>query len=264
MKKIFNFIVLICISTFVFSQKNDTPNELIQKDDTVYIDTLNRNIIGLNIYPALGIFGSGRIPSAKIALQYKHMFDNINIRSSLNYINENKTNQMIDIVGTTTDQVIKDNDTILVDSAILRQYLYNIYTYDARIGVEASFPRKNYKFYVGGGLIGGYHFIGEYYYHYKTEFSGYPTNFKQYTIFDKYRIGSRETGFVKMGIDFNIGVDINIASNCVLSIQYAPEIAYYQSISESVTDPYKYYKDKIKSDFSFKPDYIDIFVYIRF
>lgn len=264
MKKIISLLFVLMCVTVLYAQENGPGTEIIPQDDTTYVDTLKKNLIGLNVYPALGVFGSGRMSTSKISLQYKHMYDNMNIRGSVNFINFFKDNNFIDVIGQTSDQVISDGDTTIVDSLVLRQFYYNIYTYDVRIGAEAAFPGKNYRFYVGGGLIGGYHFTGEYYFHYKKEFNGYPVNYINFAPFGSETSGFREIDFLKMGVDLTIGVDINISPNCVVSIQYAPELVYYKNINENIIDPDNYFITDIGSEFVFVPDYIDVLVSIRF
>jgi len=253
----------VCAVT-LYAQEVESETLYVPQDDTTYVDTLKKNLIGLNVYPALGIFGSGRMTTSKISLQYKHMYEKVNLRASVNFINFFRNNNYVDIIGQTSDQVIVDGDTTMVDSLIMRQFYYNVYTYDVRFGAEAAFPGKNYRFYAGGGLIAGYHFTGEYYYHYKREFNGYPIDYVNVAPFYPETNGFREIDFLKMGVDLTVGVDINISPNCVISIQYAPELVYYQNINESLIDPDSYYTSEVGSEFVFVPDYIDVIVSIRF
>ncbi|PLX08758.1 MAG: hypothetical protein C0596_05500 [Marinilabiliales bacterium] len=266
MKKLFGLLLILLISTAIFAQVEEEEGNFVPQDDTTFVDTLNKNLIGLNVYPAFGIFGSGPMPASKISMQYKHMYDRMNIRASLNFININRENNFVDIVTMESDEVISDGDTLQVDSLVLRQYFYNIYTYDFRIGAEAAFPGKNHRFYIGGGLIGGYHYTGEYYYHYKREFVGYPVNYINVTPFGlgPEAVGFREIDFLKLGVDLTVGVDINISPNCVISIQYAPEFVYYKNMKENIVDPDNYYVNQVDSEFVFVPDYIDVIVSIRF
>ena len=267
MKRLFIFTFALVISGFLFAQQNEIETVVLSQDDTTFVDTLNKNLIGLNVYPALGIFGSGRMPASKITLQYKHLYDKMNVRGSINFINFYRDNDYIDVIAKTSDLVISDGDTTIVDSLIFRQFYYNYYTYDIRFGAEAAFPGKNYRFYIGGGVIGGYHFNGEYYYHYKQEFNGYPVrsiNYINVIPFGPETLGYREVDFLKMGADLTIGVDMNISPNCVISLQYAPELVYYHSLHQRVIDPDNYYTNDVKSEFVFIPDYIDLIVSIRF
>jgi hypothetical protein len=192
------------------------------------------------------------------------MYDKVNVRASLNFINFYRDNDYLDIITMTTDEVINDGDTTHVDSLVLRQFFYNLYTYDMRFGVEAAFPKKGYRFYIGGGVIGGYHFTGEYYYHYKREFTGYPVNYLSIYPFGPETLGYREIDFIKVGADFTVGVDINISPNAVVSIQYAPEFVYYYNIHQNIVDPDSFFTNDVKSEFVFMPDYIDVLVSIRF
>jgi len=245
------------------AQENQ-PTLILPQDDTTYIDTLNKNLIGLNVFPALGVFGSGRMPASKISLQYKHMFSKMNIRASLNFTSYYKRNDRVDIWGIDSQQVISDTDTTIVDSLIMRQFYNNLYTYDVRFGAEASFSNKNYSFYIGGGLIGGYHFVGEYYYHYNIVNNGYPANFVNASPYNPEVKGYREVDYLKIGGDITLGVDINISPNCVVSVQYAPEIVFYKSLKQRSIDPDSYYKTDIKDELVFVPDFIDLIVSIRF
>ena len=65
MKKLIVLIVLACLSTAIFAQET-TTGYTYTNNDTTYVDTLNRNLIGLNVFPALGMLGGGVLPSTKI------------------------------------------------------------------------------------------------------------------------------------------------------------------------------------------------------
>lgn len=257
-------VLLFSMSSFLLAQQESMESSTAVYDDSTYVDTLNRNLIGLNVFPALGMFGNGRMPASKIAVQYKHMYDNMNIRASLNFISYFRDNDNVDIFGLTSTQVIADGDTTMVDSLILRQFYNNLYTYDFRFGAEVAFPRKNYRFYLGGGLVAGYHFVGEYYYHHNVPFNGYPVHFVNFFPYVSNPLGFREIDYLKIGADLTIGVDINISPNCVVSVQYAPELVFYKSMNESIFDPDTYYVTEVRDEFVFVPDYIDVIVSIRF
>ncbi|MDD2636365.1 MAG: hypothetical protein PHW82_12815 [Bacteroidales bacterium] len=257
-------IIFMLVFSYSLAAQENTLAPIQPIDDTTYIDTLNKNLVGLNVFPALGLFGSGRMPTSKISLQYKHMYSRMNIRASLNFINYYRKNDFVDIWGMDSQQVINDSDTTIVDSLIMRQFYNNLYTYDIRFGAEASFSGRNYSFYVGGGLIGGYHFVGEYYYHYNIPYNGYPVNFVSVSPYNPEVKGYREIDYLKVGADITIGVDINISPNCVVSVQYAPEIVFYKSMKESLLDPDKYYVSEVNNELVFVPDYIDLIVSIRF
>ncbi len=262
MKKILLLVCFVSLIAAVSAQTEPVSREFA--DDSTYVDTLNRNLIGLNVYPAFGILGGGRLPSTKIFLQYKHYYDHMNLRASLNYISFYKDNDNIDIMSITTDTLVTDDETIVADSMMFRKFYYDVYTYDFRLGLEAAFPNKGYRFYLGGGLIGGYHYTGEYYYHYKREFNGYPVENVNIYPLNAETAGFRKTSFFKAGVDFTIGVDINISPNCVISVQYAPELVYYHSVKQDVLDPDNYFTTDLKNGFSFIPDYVDFVVNIRF
>jgi len=263
MKKIFAiFVFLICFAAI--QAQNETESVVFDNDST-YVDTLNKNLIGLNVYPAFGILGGGRLPNTKIFVQYKHYFDHTNLRTSLNYISFYRNNDNVDIIRTTRDTIVIEGAPVIADSMVFRKFYYDIYSYDARLGLEAAFPNRNFRFYVGGAIIGGYHYTGEYYYHYKREFTGYPIQYVNLTYpANAETVGYRKTRFIKAGMDFTIGVDINISPNCVISVQYAPELVYYHKIKQELLDPDLFYTRDLESEFTFVPDYIDFVVNIRF
>lgn len=273
MKKILIFIFVFSIAAMSFAQTESTT---MSANDSIPVDTLSPNLIGLNVFPAFGILGGGRLPSTKIFIQYKHMYEKMNLRASVNYLSFYVDNDKIDLLRLDRDTLIKDyvdpitsvvtpnGDTIVADSLVFRKFYYDIYSYDARIGLEAAFPGKGYRFYVGAGLIGGYHYVGEFYYHYRREFKGYPVEYTNLSTMDIETTGFRKTSFLKTGVDFTIGVDINISPNCVVSVQYAPELIYYYKLKQDVIDPDNYFTRELSDGFAFVPDYIDFVVNIRF
>lgn len=263
-KVVFISLLIAFVSLSLFAQQEQSIEYDNINDDTAYVDTLNRNLIGLNVFPALGMFGSGRMPTSKISIQYKHMYDKFNLRSSVNFISYYRDNDKIDIFGMTSNQVVSEGDTTMVDSLILRQFYDNLYTYDFRVGAEYAFPKENYRFYIGAGLIAGYHFVGEYYYHYNVPFTGYPVHFVNYFAYSSNPLGFREIDYLKIGADITIGVDINISPNCVISVQYAPELVFYKNLNQNSFDPDNYYVTQVRDEFLFVPDYIDLIVSIRF
>lgn len=263
MKKILIFLCLFAFASVLFAQ---TSTEIIQPvKDSTNVDTLDRNLIGLNIFPAFGILGGGRLPSTKIFIQYKHMYDKMNLRASINYLSFYIDNDNVDILGFRSDTTKFEGDSIaVVDKMIFRKFYYDIYSYDVRFGLEAAFPGKGYRFYLGSGLIAGYHYAGEYYYHYEKEFTGYPVQYANIHNVLGETTGYRKTSFLKAGLDFTIGVDINISPNCVVSVQYAPELIYHYKLKQELLDPDSYFTRRLTDGFSFVPDYIDFAVSIRF
>lgn len=264
MKKVALLILLLSFAFAISAQESNTAVQI--ENDSVFVDTLNKNLIGLNVYPAFGILGGGRTPNTKIFIQYKHYYDKMNLRASINYINFYRDYNNIDIVRMRSDSLVKPDTTIYADTLVMRQFYYDIYSYDARLGIEAAFPNKDFRFYVGGGLIAGYHYTGEYYYHYERAFTGYPVDYINVSPISSIleTEGYRKTQFLKMGVDFTVGVDINISPNCIITVQYAPELVYYHNLKQDILDPDNYYTREIGSEVSFIPDYIDFIVNIRF
>ncbi|MCK9255446.1 MAG: hypothetical protein GX793_03115 [Bacteroidales bacterium] len=263
MKKII-FLSVLSVFVLIGSIKAQ-ETELKFSDDSTYVDTLNKNLLGLNVFPAFSILGGGRLPSTKVFIQYKHYFNNMNLRASLNYLNFDMNNERLDILGSSRDTLFKDNDTLLVDSLSFRKFYYDVYSYDLRLGLEAAFPNKGYRFYLGSGLILGYHYLGENYYHYKKSYEGYPSLNVNNPIPFSEIAGFRKTRFFKTGLDFTVGVDINITPNFVISVQYAPELVYYHRISDEFSDPDNFFDGKsVSNSLNFVPDYIDLVFNIRF
>ncbi|GEM_PF-870481 len=264
MKKIVLFFLLLAVATFAFAQNSENDNYKITQNDTVWVDTLPRNLLGLNVYPAFGMLGGGRLASTKIFLQYKRLYDHMNLRTSINYLNFHYNNEKIDILKLKQDTVIKNNDTTLVDSLVLRRFYYDVFSYDFRVGAEYAFPNKDWRFYFGGAIIAGIHNTNEYYYHYTKEFKGYPIENVNFNFATGEIAGYRKTTFFKTGVDLTIGVDINLSSNAVISIQYAPEIVYYHKLNQNMVDPDNFFVKDLQNTVKFIPDYIDIIVSIRF
>lgn len=265
MKKILFTFLIVLIGIKLIGQTSDNETIVkLEKQDSVYVDTLNKNLLGLNIYSAFSILGGGRLPNSKLFLQYKRYFDKSILRTSINYINFYKNPDFIDILGIYRDTLVTDTATIISDSIKYRKFYYDIYTVDYRIGYEAAFANKGYRFFIGGGLILGYHFTGENYYHYKKKFEQYPVQYININPTSVNFIGNRKTHFLKLGADITIGVDITISNNCVITLQYAPEIVYYHKIKETINDPDNYFKNNLKNGFNFLPDYVDLVLNIRF
>ena len=262
-KTVFLIILTAVFATVSFGQEQEIKTKF--ENDSVYVDTLNRNLDGLNVFPAFGILGGGRLPSTKVFIQYKHYYKHMNLRASLNYLNFDFNNDQLDVLGFTKDTVVTDSGTNVVDNINFRKFYYNIYSYDARVGLEAAFPSKAYRFYLGAGAIIGYHYLGEYYYHYKKNFEGYPALNVNHSFIPADISGYRKTRFLKTGVDFTIGVDINITPSFVISVQYAPELTYYHRISDDVSDKDNCFEGKkVPSSLTFVPDYIDLIFSIRF
>lgn len=261
MKKTILISVVLC---FIFISSNAQEKVEVEfKNDSIFIDTLNRNLVGLNLYPALSMLGGGRMPNTKIYLQYKRYYERMNLRTSLNFINYYRPNEKTDYIGMFTDTLVTDTATYIRDTMMFRRFNNNIYSYDYRFGLEAAFPQENFRFHVGAGIILGYQYVGESYYHYGKNSDSLPVsgvNFSRNPV----EVGNIKTHFLKTGIDFSVGVDINVTPNIIFTIQYTPEFAYYRSFRETKTDPDLYYNESLGDRFVFTPDYIDFVVNIRF
>lgn len=265
MKKTCSFLFFIFgIISINIAQINES--DVSYANDSVFVDSINsKNLVGLNVFPAFGILGGGHLPSTKVFLQYKHYYDNMNLRASINYLSFDLNNDKLDILGTTKDTLIENNDTSIVNNMLFRKFYYDVYSYDIRFGLEAAFSNKGYRFYLGSGLILGYHYLGEYFYHYKKEFEGFPSLDVNNVFIPANIEGFRKTQFLKIGLDFTVGVDIYVSPNFVISVQYAPELVYYNKLKEYNRDPDNYYHGKtVPSSLNFVPDYIDLVFNIRF
>lgn len=264
MKKLGFLVIIVFIAGIAFAQNSENDNYIKNQKDTVWVDTLPRNLLGLNVYPAFGMLGGGRLTSTKIFMQYKRLYDHMNLRSSINYLNFHYNNEKTDVLKIKRDTVIKNTDTTLVDSLVLRRFYYDVFSYDFRVGAEYAFPNKDWRFYFGGAIIAGIHNINEYYYHYTKEFKGYPVENVNFNFSTGEIAGYRKTSFFKTGVDLTIGVDINLSQNAVISVQYAPEIVYYHRLDQNLVDPDNFFVKDLPNTVKFIPDYIDIIVSIRF
>ncbi|MDY0161067.1 MAG: hypothetical protein RBR64_06985 [Bacteroidales bacterium] len=259
MKKLALFILIVLISMSVFSQNKRL---LLPQKDNILPDTTHfyKNMLGINVFPAFGLLGGGMMPSTKIYLQYKYMLPRFNIRTSINYINFNRQNERMDI--------IMNNQTVATDSIRIRKYFDEVFTYDVRLGGEYVFPRKDFRFYIGTSAIFGMHHFGRNYYEFYHQLNSAPNNYiSADTIIPPSNIdrkGYSNTRMLKMGFDVSLGVDFSISNNCVVSIQYSPEMVYYHWYDEKFDDPDKVFTKPIGSGWVFSPDYIDIVIYINF
>jgi hypothetical protein len=259
MKKLVLLILVLIIGTGIYAQ--DKRLLLPQQGDLIP-DTSHfyPNMLGLNVFPAFGLLGGGMMPSTKIYLQYKHMFKKFNIRSSINYINYYRENERMDI--------LMSDQTIATDSIKIRKFYDEVFTYDIRLGGEFVFPRKDFRFYIGASAIAGMHHFGRNYYQFYHQLNSAPDNFiAADTIIPPLninRLGYSNTRMLKFGFDVSLGVDFNVAENCVLSIQYSPEMSYYKWFDEELDDPDYVFTRPIGDGWVFSPDYIDIIIYINF
>lgn len=233
------------------------------EDNNEWIDTLNRNTIGLNVFPAFGMLGGGMIPNTKIFLQYKRYYDKMNLRTSLNFTNYYRPIDKLDVIGFYRDTLFTETENFVRDTMILRKFTNEIFSYDARIGLEAAFPRENMRLHFGGGLIAGYQYVGENYFHIKKRVDSLPAERINYAL-TGMEMGHIKTHFMKLGFDITVGVDINVSPNVVFTIQLAPELAYYKSFKEEKHDPDNYFINPISDKWIFTPDYIDFIISIRF
>lgn len=238
--------------------------EIEQEEKSFFVDTLNKNLFGLNVYPAFSMLGGGNVPNAKIYLQYKRYFERMNLRTSLNFINYYRPNDKIDYIDSFTDTLVEDGETHIRDTMMFRRFNNTIYSYDYRFGLEAAFPYEGFRFHIGSALIAGYQYVGESYYHYGKNADEIPVAGINNIMHRHQDIGHIKTHFLKTGFDLSVGVDINITPDIVFTVQYTPEFAYFIPVSEDKYDPDDYYKESLGEKFVFTPDYIDFVISIRF
>jgi hypothetical protein len=258
------FALIICLAIVSISISAQNKRILLPPNDSILNDTSNfySNMMGLNVFPAFGLLGGGIMPSTKIYIQYKYMFKRANLKFNLNYINYHKQNDRLDI--------ILPDQSIATDTVKLRKFYDEIFSYDARLGAEWVFPRKDVRFYIGASGIVGMHNYSRNYYSFNRVIDSDLLNSHQIVAdsiippTDINREGYSDTRMLKLGFDISLGVDFNIAENCVLSIQYTPEFAYYKKIGETLNDPEFVFTKPIDNGWVFAPDYIDVIIYINF
>ncbi|MFW5805149.1 MAG: hypothetical protein ACOCVX_01345 [Bacteroidales bacterium] len=245
-------VILLCVSLFVITM-SFAQDEPATSEDSTSTDTLwQGNFVGLNVYPAFGMVGGGVLPSTKLFVQYKHNWKKSGIRFSANYINFNSQDKRMDIVHV--------GDT----NVTLRQYNNNIFTLDMRIGYERYMPVDGFRFYYGIGAMGGYHHFGKSYYQYEKSFSDYPIE-SIIPPYEQNMLGWYRADFFKLGIDFNLGVDILLSDNVVVSVQYSPELAYYIFMNNEKDDSREVFVNNVQDDyFDFRGDYIDLILSVNF
>ncbi len=260
MKTTIVFLSCLLIAVMSYSQAEEQINIT---NDTTYVDTLNRNTLGINVFPIFGMLGGGVNTNTKIYVQYKHYFDKMNLRTSFNFTNYYKPNRSIDFIDQYRDTVVTDTATYIRDTMIFRNFSNNIFSYDFRLGLEAAFVQENIRLHIGGAAIVGYKCFEENYYHYKKGIDSLP--FERINFIRKpEEIGNIKTSYLKLGVDLSIGVDITISPNIILTLQCTPELAYYKSFKQSLNDPDNYYTEPITERLVFTPDFIDFIISIRF
>ncbi len=252
MKRMAFLSLMLVFTAFTFAQNTTTNSEIIP--ETTPSDTIvpwTGNLIGLNVYPAFGVIGGGILPASKMFIQYRRMYEKFNVRASLNYINYYNNNNRLDIVGV--------NDTMM----IFREFDNNFYTFDVRAGGEYAFHVDKFRFFLGGGAIVGYHNYEKMYYHYGKKLTDYPMeNIVSPLINDI--LGQYQADMLKLGVDFTIGADVLLSENVVLTVQYAPEIAYYKRMASHKNDPENIFLGDVDNFSTFRPDFIDIVLSIGF
>jgi hypothetical protein len=249
------FIIICATVLFAFSavaQENNTQ----MTEDTVKtaqdsIVPWTGNLVGLNVYPAFGMLGGSMLPASKIFFQYRHMWEKTNLRFSVNYINYFDDDERMDIVG-------------IQDSLItFREFTNLFYTFDFRVGVEHAYHMDNFRFYYGIGAIAGYHYFGKAYYVYDKSFEGYPVQNVQSPI-EYQETGWYRADMLKVGGDITLGVDILLSENVIMSVQYAPEIAYYSRMKSDREDPANVFVGDVEDYVDFRADFIDVVLSIGF
>jgi hypothetical protein len=263
MKKLFVIIIsLFFLNIALYSQKIDAVSDT--DEDSVKVDNvLLRNEFGLNVYPIFGIFGGVRLPNSKMFIQYKYLFDKINLKASLNY-SDFLSDKTTYILGVETSTIDNDEQAKDVDSILFRHNYKISYSYDFRVGIEGKIRQSGFDLYAGIGLIGGMHAFNESYQFTKRYISDddYPTtNF----YFDEFRKdGYRSTKYLKLGFDLVFGVSFKINHRCALAVQYAPEFVYLHKTNETKEDTHKYYKSIMDSEFKAIPNFVDVVLNVRF
>lgn len=258
------FIVLISGTLFAQGQRIVLPDT-----DSTFNDTsmFYHNLIGINVFPAFGLLGGGTMPSTKIYIQYKYMMKRANIRFGLNYINYQHRNDRLDLI--IPDQAVP------TDSITFRKFFDEIYTYDARLGLEYAFPRENIRFYAGVGAIFGVNQYNRNYYEFKQEIDTLftsPNNSVVDSIYPSFYStnallqpdGHSNTRLIKTGFDFSLGVDFYLSDNFVISIQYTPEFAYYKYFDEDLNDDSRVFSKQVPDHWNFALDYVDLVIHINF
>lgn len=264
MKKFAVIILLSLIPIFItYSQDNGADTF---KDDETFTDTLNRNTIGLNVFPAFGMLGGGSLANTKIYIQYKHYFDKVNFRTSLNFITFQRPVDKTDLFLIYRDTLSTDPEIVLCDTSrfVFRKTYHDAFAYDARFGLEAAFPHENFRFHVGAAAIIGYQYIGEFYYHYEKSSTDFPVEWVNISREFPEERGYYKNHYLKTGVDFSLGVDINVSPNVVFTLQLTPELAYFKHMNTEIVDPDGFYSELAVDKWMFTPDYIDFIVSIRF
>jgi hypothetical protein len=250
MKTIVIFIFSLLLTLSVSAQQ-DTQ---VMTQDTTPADTIvpwTGNMLGLNVYPAFGMLSGGVLPASKIFFQYRHMWEKTNLRFSLNYINFFHSGNRLDIVD-------------IQDTTIhFREFGNNFYTLDFRVGIERAYHMDNFRFYYGLGIIGGYHHFGKSYSQFERDFTDYPIEGIT-SPFERNILGWYRADMFKAGFDITLGVDIPLSENVIMSIQYAPEMAYFKRMGSEKDDPAGVFDGDVDDFFEFRGDFVDIVLSVGF
>lgn len=248
-KLLITFALVLCVVAYSNAQTDMDTMEA----DTVVVDTLKpiNNMLGINVFPIFGMIGGGGLPSNKICLQYKRMWENWNLKFGANYTTFLDNNTRVDIV----------NFPAANDTVTMRQYSNNYYSFDGRIGFEHVHRNAGFSFYYGMDLIGGYHYKGKNYYDYSK---GVDTEGMVEHVQSKGDIdpsASYTSTWLKGGMDIVLGLDFLIDDNVCISVQYTPEMCYFYNLEEENDDPAVF--DALSDTWDFQ-SYIDLMLSVQF
>jgi len=252
MKRLMIIFAAVLFAVSAIAQENNSqPIEDTTQTAQDSIVPWTGNMLGLNVYPAFGMLGGGMMPASKIFFQYRHMWEKTNLRFSVNYINFFTDNNRIDIVGV--------EDSLMT----IREFTNLYYSLDFRVGIERASHIDKFRFYYGIGAIAGYHYFGKEYYVYDKPFGGYPVEHIN-TPVAYHKAGWYRADMLKVGADITLGVDILISENVIMSVQYAPEIAYYSRLGSSRDDQAEVFVGDVEDFLDFRADFIDVVLSIGF
>lgn len=252
MKQLFLMALAIIMSSGVYAQsikEGAIPAKVADVNDTIRPWT--GKLIGLNVFPAVGVLSNGSIPQSKLSIQYRELQTHWNVRYSLNLTNFYQQPR-------TTDIVQLKNDT-----AILRNHLRSAFHLDGRFGAERAVHVNKWRLFYGGGVVLGYGKQVRSYYQWIQPYDEFPIS-NIHMPNGTPRRGYYEAGVLRAGFDLNIGVDLMIARNVVLTLQYTPEFVYHKVLSLGKEDIDAVYDYDWKDAWDFRADIFDIILSVKF
>lgn len=251
--KLVLFLLLKMFSLHILSQDNPVDSTLIQYES-------ERNYFGVNLSPLMAGFLNENIYSnIKSNLIYKRNFGDLNLRASLNYLNDlNNKDYNFRVPVSSSDSSIS-----------FRNFYSDYKNYDVRVGFEKIRSLSSFRFHFGVDAIIGYsnqkyNYSDEYFF--KDSLGNYlpNTNFLNSSLFVVN--GEISSNYIIAGMDVSFGMDLFLSQSLLLTFQITPQFNYFifNSYDLPNSDPMKEYNNFDLSYSDFKLGYFDLMMVFKF